>query len=177
MRNEWSPGRVAGMRTFLRRIFRWEPGISLGQWAWDRITANWQWALSLLGTGGFFGWAAVNFDRIASHGWGAVIFAAVGMCCAIALTASFGLIAWRYFLPLPPFAPAPIEKKTPAGTDVEALRTPLRDPEFEADLHALLNFAVDEATALQLQELLRAAPVSAGTATESSDVKSEEERK
>lgn len=51
--------------------------------------------------GGALSWVASAFDVVASHGWGAVVFAGMGATCSLVLIGSFGLIAWRYFHPLP----------------------------------------------------------------------------
>jgi len=48
------------MLGFFRKILRLEPGISLGQWLWDKIGNNWTWLLSLLSAGGMTYLAALN---------------------------------------------------------------------------------------------------------------------
>jgi hypothetical protein len=45
-------------------------------------------------------WAASYIAPIAQYGWGAVVFAGIGVACAVTLVVSGAFVAWRYFNPL-----------------------------------------------------------------------------
>lgn len=46
-------------------------------------------------------WVASYVVPIAQYGWGAVVFAGIGIACIITLVVSGAAVAWRYFAPLP----------------------------------------------------------------------------
>jgi hypothetical protein len=46
-------------------------------------------------------WVASYITPISQYGWGAVVFAGIGLACLITLAASGAFAAWRYFTPLP----------------------------------------------------------------------------
>jgi hypothetical protein len=50
---------------------------------------------------GAMSWVADHITPISQYGWGAVVFAGIGVTCAVMLVASGTLVAWRYFNPLP----------------------------------------------------------------------------
>jgi hypothetical protein len=74
------------MFKIIRQILKLEPGISIGQWCWDRVTGNWVWLLSLSGGGGM-GYLAAITSWIAP--WGPIGWGAVGLVsfliCMVAL--------------------------------------------------------------------------------------------
>jgi hypothetical protein len=65
--------------------------------------ADWATALGILAVAlvAAMTWAASSISDLAQHGWGAVVFAGLGMACLIVLSISAGAIAWRWFYPLP----------------------------------------------------------------------------
>jgi hypothetical protein len=64
----------------LARLFKIEPGISLGQWLYDRITNNWTWLVAIFGGGGLSYLAAIS-EWIKP--WGLVGYGAVGLVAAL----------------------------------------------------------------------------------------------
>lgn len=50
---------------------------------------------------GAMSWIASHITPIAQYGWGAVVFAGIGIACIITLVFSGAAVAWRYFDPLP----------------------------------------------------------------------------
>ena len=64
-------------------------------------------------------WMASYIIPISKYGVGAVVFAGIGVACAITLVASGALVAWRYFNPLRPVAPS--EGQKAQGSESHAL--------------------------------------------------------
>lgn len=70
--------------------------------------ANWAWLFTALGGGTLLSaigaWAASAWEPIAAQGWGAMVFAGVGLACAFMLTLSLATlavaVAYRKFKPL-----------------------------------------------------------------------------
>ncbi len=77
------------MGGFFKRIFKIEPEITLGQWAYDRITNNWIWIVSIIGGGGLSYLATITAWI---KPWGPVGYGAVGLATALViyLILSFG---------------------------------------------------------------------------------------
>lgn len=67
--------------------------------------------LGLIGMSGLGAWFASGWTALSGQGWGGFAFAGVGMACVVTLVASAGLVAWRYFKPLP----APIQERPQAA--------------------------------------------------------------
>jgi hypothetical protein len=66
---------------------------------------------------------AAHITAISQYGWGVVVFAGIGISCAISLVASCALMAWRYFTPLPEQSAASTLEATldQAKAQIEAL--------------------------------------------------------
>ncbi len=64
----------------LARLFKIEPGVTLGQWLYDRITNNWAWLLAVFGGGGMSYLAAVS-EWIKP--WGPIGYGTVGLIAAL----------------------------------------------------------------------------------------------
>lgn len=77
----------------LQRILKIEPGISLGQWAFDKVIGNWERVSALFVAGG--GMSYLAFITEAVRPWGPLGIGAVGMLSA--LTAWIGLGAAQNF--------------------------------------------------------------------------------
>jgi hypothetical protein len=60
----------------LSRLFKIEPGVTLGQWVYDRITNNWVWLVAAFGGGGMSYLAAIS-EWIKP--WGPVGYGAAGL--------------------------------------------------------------------------------------------------
>lgn len=65
---------MAKRKSWLERVARIEPGITVGQWLYDRVANNWQWILPLLGGSGMSYLASVSswLNSYGSVAWGAV---------------------------------------------------------------------------------------------------------
>ncbi|MEP2757862.1 hypothetical protein [Parvibaculum sp.] len=74
---------------WLQRALKIEPGISLGQWIWDRIANNGQTIITLLG-GGLMTYLAAVTDWL--EPWGPVGYGAVGLVSAVFIAASISSI-------------------------------------------------------------------------------------
>ena len=61
---------------FISRIFKIEPGVTLGQWVYDRIANNWTWIIGLFGGSGMSYLASIS-EWIKP--WGAVGYGSVGL--------------------------------------------------------------------------------------------------
>ncbi len=77
------------MREWINRLLRIEPGISLGQWAYDRIANNWERIVAAFIAGGGMSYLASITDWMAK--WGPFGIGAAGL--AAALSTLVGL-AW-----------------------------------------------------------------------------------
>ena len=100
----------------------------------DKIFARFVWfgdeiARRIVYLAGFFvlvsgamSWVASYIALIAQYGWGAVVFAGIGIACAIILVASGALVAWRYFNPLRPAAPSEGQKAQGSESHALAMR-------------------------------------------------------
>lgn len=80
------------MGTFIQRLLRIEPGISLGQWFYDRITNNWALLVAMFGGSGMSYLAAIS-EWIKP--WGPVGYGGVGLIAALLtyLGATYGYAA------------------------------------------------------------------------------------
>src|SRR5438067_12224612 len=115
--------------------------------------ANWSAVFGLLGGGALLTWAASSVAAIAQYGWGAVLFAGMGVTGLIVLVICAGLVSWRFFHPVPVYAQLPM----PAPA-TEAPHARGYDREVRYDLSILLHFAVDQATGALLDNLAMTAP-------------------
>ena len=79
-------------RGILVRLFKIEPGITLGQWLYDRITNNWAWLIAIFGGSGMSYLAAIS-DWIKP--WGPIGWGGIGvstaLLCYLAVSASYFL--------------------------------------------------------------------------------------
>jgi hypothetical protein len=64
------------MPNLIQRVLRLEPGITIGQWCWDRVAGNWPALVALVGGGGMSYLASVTswVNR-----WGPVAWGATGL--------------------------------------------------------------------------------------------------
>jgi hypothetical protein len=101
---------------------------------WIARVANWAGVLSLLGGGAILAaltsWAASSWEYLSQQGWGAVALVGVGAACLIVLSLSVGMIAWRYFYPLPQRAIEPTIVAQPAKPE-----TPFAESLYVGDMH------------------------------------------
>ena len=84
-----------GKRSLWERIAHLEPGITVGQWIYDRITNNWPWIVAIFGGGGMTYLASIS-EWLSQ--WGPVGYGAAGIVAAIALytASSLGYLAFGY---------------------------------------------------------------------------------
>ena len=78
------------MFNLFRQILKLEPGITVGQWCWDRITNNWATLVALLGGAGMSYLAAVStwLRPYAPLSWGIV-----GLVACLLIAVFFWLLA------------------------------------------------------------------------------------
>src|ERR1700755_3483815 len=81
------------MRAVFRRILGWEPGISLGQWVYDKVVGNWALLSSLFG-GGLMSYAAAVTEWIAP--WGALGWGSIGLVSAILILLALSVSRYAY---------------------------------------------------------------------------------
>jgi hypothetical protein len=80
------------MFSLLRRILRIEPGVTLGQWIYDRFANNWQSIIALfLGLGGMSYLAAVT-DWL--RAWGPVAWGTIGLVSALIIAIGISLFSY-----------------------------------------------------------------------------------
>jgi|ERR1700691_4867681 hypothetical protein len=72
---------------------------------WQKIDQNinraGSWATFLGLVSMSMSWVAAHITLFYKYGWGAAVFAGVGLTCIVMLVISGCLVAWRYFNPLP----------------------------------------------------------------------------
>ena len=69
--------------------------------AWATKIESWLALVFMISSWGFFTWLGNQWAGLASHGWAAVMFFALGVTLLVIIVASIFLFAWRYFRPLP----------------------------------------------------------------------------
>jgi hypothetical protein len=130
----------------MRKIFAWiAPIVWFGDEIVRRIV---YWTAFFVLVSATMSWVASYITPISQYGWGAVVFAGIGMACVITLSASGAFAAWRYFNPLPeqssiservpPAPPAPFDAALYVGSvwNVSADFTKIKDePSFAITIH------------------------------------------
>jgi hypothetical protein len=83
----------------MRKILAWIAPIV---WFGDEIVRRVvYWAAFIALVSAPMSWVASYIEPIAKYGWGAIVFAGVGLACAITLVICGALVTWRYLHPLP----------------------------------------------------------------------------
>jgi hypothetical protein len=82
------------MSTFLSRILRIEPGVTLGQWIYDRLANNWPLLSSTLGGGAVIVYTASITEWLKP--WGPIAYATLGLGAALTIFVIFASFFWLY---------------------------------------------------------------------------------
>lgn len=69
-----------GIARFISRVLKIEPGITVGQWAYDRIANNWGWIVALFGSGGMTYLATITEWL---KPWGPIAYGAIALSTVI----------------------------------------------------------------------------------------------
>jgi hypothetical protein len=121
--------------------------------------SNWAGVIGALGTvWATMTWAASGFSAIAQQGWGAVVFAGVGLTCLIAFASRALLPVAVYFWPPPPRPPATaIQRQEATRQELSDINSSIQ--QLDRDAILLLNFAVDQTTFHLLQTVIASLPI------------------